>query len=90
MGLSMARKEKGMGILTEISLAKYSLVTSQARAKSCRVATRASTFAILSRKFQFWRLFLTIFSSVASSVQGWLHVRFSSLAGDVTKLEIIA
>ena len=52
-----------------ISLAKYSLVASQARAKSCRVATRATFSAILSRKFQFWWLFSCDFFTcrVASS-----------------------
>ena len=34
--------------------------------------------------------FRAIFSPVASPVQGWLHVRFSSRAGDVTKFEKIA
>ena len=34
--------------------------------------------------------FLAIFSPVASPVQGWLHVRFSSRAGDATKFEKIA
>ena len=53
------KKERGFyhQILMEISLAKYSLVTSQARAKSCRVATRATISATLWRKFQLWRLF---------------------------------
>ena len=54
-----------------ISLAKYSesLVASQARAKSSRVATRATISAILSRKCQFWRLFSCDFFTcrVASS-----------------------
>ena len=52
-----------------ILLAKYSLVASQSRAKSCRVATRATISAILSRKFQFWRLFSCDFFTcrVASS-----------------------
>ena len=54
MGPSVARKEKGTGfyhqLLMEISLAKYSLVASQAREKSCRVATRATISAILSQK----------------------------------------
>ena len=57
---------------------------------SCRVATRATISAILSRKFQFWRLFSCDFSPVASPVRGWLHVRFSSRAGDATKFEKIA
>ena len=60
--------------LTSISLAKYSLVASQARTKSCRVATRATISAILSQKFQLWRLFSCDFSLVASPVQGWLQV----------------
>ena len=34
--------------------------------------------------------FLAIFSPVPSPVQGWLHVRFSSRAGDATKFEKIA
>ena len=43
------RKEQGFyhQLLMEISLAKYSLVASQARAKSCRVATWATLSAIL-------------------------------------------
>ena len=47
----------------------YSLVASQARAKSCGVATRATISAILSRKFQLWRLFSCDFFTcrVASS-----------------------
>ena len=55
--------------LTSISLAKYSLVASQARTKSCRVATRATISAILSQKFQLWRLFSCDFFTcrVASS-----------------------
>ena len=57
------RKERGFyhQLLMEISLAKYSLVASQARAKSCRVATRATISAILSRKFQFWTTFFLRF-----------------------------
>ena len=48
-----------------ISLAKYSL----AQAKCCWVATRATISAILSRKFQLWRLFSCDFFTcrVASS-----------------------
>ena len=34
--------------------------------------------------------FLWFFSAVASPVQGWLHWRFSSRAGDATKFEKIA
>ena len=42
------RKERGFyhQLLMEISLAKYSLVASQARAKSCRVATWATISTI--------------------------------------------
>ena len=50
-----------------ISLAKYSLVTLQLFARACDAATRR--LAILSRKFQFWRLFSCDFFTcrVASS-----------------------
>ena len=86
------RRERGFyhQLLMEISLAKCSFVASQAWAKSCRVTTRATIPTILSRKFQFWRVFSCDFSSVASPVRGWLHVRFSSRAGDATKFEKIA
>ena len=73
-----------------ISLAKYSLVASQARAKSCRVATRRLFLRFCRENFNSGDFFLAIFSPVASPVRGWLHVRFSSRAGDATKFEKIA
>ena len=73
-----------------ISLAKYSLVASQARAKSCRVATQATISVILSQKFQFWQLFSCNFSPLVLPVRGRLHMQFSSHAGDATKFEKIA
>ena len=71
-----------------ISLAKYSLVASQARAKSCRVATRRLFLRFCRENFNSGDFFLAIFSPVASPVRGWLHVRFSSRAGDATKNRI--
>ena len=82
------REERGFyhQIPMEISLAKYSLVTSQARAKSCRVASHGRLSRRFCREnFNSGDFFLAIFSSVASPVRGWLHVRFSSRAGDATK-----
>ena len=34
--------------------------------------------------------FLAIFPVVVSAIQGWLHLRFSLCAGDVTKFQKIA
>ena len=39
---------------------------------------------------QFLAIFSVIFSAVASPVQGWLHLRFSSRACNATKFEKIA
>ena len=68
MGPSVASKEKGTGILSSTSDGNYSRgypAVSRAIAYdedailrlSCRVARRATISAILSRKFQLWRLF---------------------------------
>ena len=54
---------------------------------SCKVATRALSLRFCRENFNSGDLFLAIFSPVASQVRGWLHVRFSSRAGDATKFE---
>ena len=86
MGPSVAHKEKGMGILPStsdgnfsrgypafppvVSLAKYSLVASQARAKSCRVATRATISAILSGKISILVTFFLRFFHLSPQFEG--------------------
>jgi len=50
-------------------------------------------FVILSQKIQlieFLVIFPAIFSSIASPVQGWLHMRFSPRAGDATTFQKMA
>ena len=54
---------------------------------SCRVATRALSLRFCRKNFNSGDFFLAIFSPVALQVRGWLHVRFSSRAGDATKFE---
>ena len=96
MGPSEARKEKGTRtyhqLLTEISVVDIPAFPELLRMTrvSCRVATRALSLRFCRENFNSGDFFLAIFSPVASQVRGWLHVRFSSRAGDATKFEKIA
>ena len=65
------------------SVATLELAVQQLK-KSQKKIARNSTHSI-SRDF-----FPAIFSAVASPVQGWLHLPFSSRASDATKFEKIA
>ena len=100
MGPSMARKEKGTGILPSTSDGNYSrgypdvsrgiAYDEDAISRlSFRVATRATISAILSQKFQFWRLFSYDFLTcrVASSR---VTTRAIFGAGDAIKFGKIA
>ena len=96
MGPSESRKEKGTRtyhqLLTEISVVDIPAFPELLRMTrvSCRVATRALSLRFCRENFNSGDFFLAIFSPVASQVRGWLHVRFSSRAGDATKFEKIA
>ena len=94
MGPPVARKEKGTRILPSTSdgnfvvdIPAFPELLRMTRL-SCRVATRA--IRCCRENFNSGDFFLAIFSPVASQVRGWLHVRFSSRAGDATKFEKIA
>ena len=62
------------------------------RAKSCRVGTRATISAILSRKFQLWRTFSWrfFFTCRFTSSRVVYTCDFSSHAGNTTKFEKMA
>ena len=65
----------------------------QRAAKITRVATLWRSPWFCRKKFNslnFSRFFSAIFSSVASPVRGWLHMRFSPRAGDATIFKKIA
>ena len=94
MGPSVARKEKGTGILPSTSDGNFSrgypgvsraIVDDEAGLLHGRLSLR-----YCRENFNSGDFFLAIFSPVASPVRGWLHVRFSSRARDATKFEKIA
>ena len=65
----------------------------QREAKIACVATLWRSLWFSRKKFNslnFSRFFSAIFSSVASPVRGWLHMRFSLRAGDATILKKLA
>ena len=88
------RKEQGFyrQLLAEISVVDIPALPELLRMTrlSCRVATRALSLRFCRENFNSGDFFLAIFSPVALQVRGWLHVRFSSCAGDATKFEKIA
>ena len=72
----------------------FEIVASPARGENRLCSHSLTKSVILSQKFQlieFLTIFFpAIFSSVASPVRGWLHMRFSPRAGDATIFKKIA